>query len=177
MCIFITVICAGSDEDLISGILINAGRSAEVIDNPSLRKSIDEGDIQFITTNGHCDCGTILGDEPQGISDKFAADIKKLKRKKWSQAKIDRYVADQKKTAKKREKQREAHGGDSAEMWADIISKAMTSGAQKIGLFYRMYSGLILNERFEPTVRSVNLKEFEKIEFRLLKENEICYFC
>ena len=172
MCIFITLIAKRSDKDLISNILINAGRRAEVIDNPSLRKSIGEDDIQLVTTNGHCDCGTVLGDEPQNVSDKFAPDIKKLKRKKWSQAKIDRYIEDQKKKVKKLE----ASGSDSLELWADIISMALTSGAQHVGLFYRMYSGLMETETFEPTTRNVNFKVFENTEFRQLRENEVCYF-
>jgi hypothetical protein len=176
MCIFITVIAKASDKELVSDILINAGCRAEVIDNPSLGKRISEDEIQFISTTGHCNCDTVLGYEPDSSSDKFAANIKKLKRKKWSQAKIDRYIVDQEKTAEKKENQKLARGGDSVEMWADIISTALDGGAQKLGLFFRMYSGLIVSENFEPTVRTVKFKDFEKREFRELKENEICYF-
>ena len=176
MCIFITVIAKRSDKDLISNILIKAGRRAEIIDNPSLRKMMSEDDIQFVTTNGHCDCNTVLGDAPQIHSDALSINIKRLKRKKWSQSKIDRYVADQEKTAEKKEKQREVSSGDSVEMWTNIISTALTSGAQQIGLFYRMYSGLMESECFEPTVRKVNFKDFESTEIRLLKENEVCCF-
>ena len=117
MCIYITVIAKLSDQDLISDILKKTGRCAELIDNPSLRKFMDEDEVQLLTTNKHCDCGTVLGDAPVDEENGTAlkAEIKKLKRKKWSQAKIDRYVADREKTKIKK--------NEAVRIWAGTVLK------------------------------------------------------
>jgi hypothetical protein len=70
MCIFITLIAKASDKEIVSEILVNAGRRAELIDNPYLRAATAPDEIQLLTTNGHCDCETALGCEPMDTSAK-----------------------------------------------------------------------------------------------------------
>ena len=139
---------------------------------------MDEDEVQLLTTNRHCDCGTVLGDAPtdEERDTSFRMEIKKLKRKKWSQAKIDRYIADREKTKMKKEQSRQDQGGDNVEMWADIVSTTLNEGASRVGLFYRMYSGLIVNEVFEPRKRNVKFCDLQDADFKTLNENEILYF-
>jgi len=85
----------------------------------------------------------VLGDEPSNEQNDEAlkTEIRKLRRKKWSEAKIGRYLEDRDKAKEKRDRSRQDQGGDSVELWSDIFSTALCEGATRVGLFYRMYSG------------------------------------
>lgn len=171
MCIFITLITKTSDKDLVSEILTDAGRRAELIDNPSLRAAIAEDEIQLLTTNGHCDCDTVLGYGPVDNSvSNFEDEVRKLRRKKWSQSKIDRYIEGRRKAEEKKASNR---ASDSLELWENVITEAQQTGVSRIGLFHRMYSGNITTEHFEPSVTETKLSEQA---LRFMPENEIIYF-
>ena len=177
MCIFITLIAKACDKEIVSDVLMQVGRRAELVDNPSLRKVIGSDEIQLLTTNGHCDCGTVLGDGPvDETQDKFATKISKLRRKKWSQAKIDKYIQNRKKAENKKAASRIEQAPDSAEIWEFIIKEVRDKGASPIGLFYRMYRGFVEDEVFEPSIRRTKNLPGNAQEFRSMKENEVSFF-
>jgi len=60
MCHFISLIVPTGDAAAVRTIMERHGRAAFPIDNPSVRKVLRDGEHQFITTRGHCDCGTVL---------------------------------------------------------------------------------------------------------------------
>jgi len=43
------------------------GRAAMPLDNPSIREVLRDGERQYLTTRGHCDCGTILATRHETI--------------------------------------------------------------------------------------------------------------
>src|SRR5262249_26251533 len=60
MCYFITLVVQGADEASIAPVLTRHGRRATPISNPSVASILQPGEVQFLTTVGHCDCATVL---------------------------------------------------------------------------------------------------------------------
>ena len=95
MCHFITLIAPTDDVAAVRAMMERHGRAAEPIDNPSIRKVLRQGERQYLTTPGHCDCGTVLAPRKgsaEAFEEKLAKEAARLKRKGWSQAKIARAV-------------------------------------------------------------------------------------
>jgi hypothetical protein len=171
MCIFITLIAKASDKEIVSEILVNAGRRAELIDNPYLRAATAPDEIQLLTTNGHCDCETVLGCGSMDTSAKnYEDEARKLRRKKWSQGKIERYIEDRRKAE---EKKASSRATDSLDLWEGVIREAYKRNVSRIGLFYTMYSGTIATENFEPIVTEAKLSQDA---LRSMVEGNILYF-
>jgi hypothetical protein len=61
VCYFITLVVCGSHRDAIAPVVMRHGRRATPIHNPSVESILKPGEAQFLTTVGHCDCGTVLG--------------------------------------------------------------------------------------------------------------------
>lgn len=60
MCYYIALVVQGSDAATIDGVLRPHGRQAKPFGNESIRGALVPGEAQFLTTVGHCDCGTAL---------------------------------------------------------------------------------------------------------------------
>ena len=60
MCYFITLVVQGADEASIAPVVTRHGRRATPISNRSVASILQPGDVQFLTTVGHCDCATVL---------------------------------------------------------------------------------------------------------------------
>ncbi len=58
MCFYIALIVRGGDASTIDQVLRKHGRQARQIANASLASALAPGEAQFLTTVGHCDCGT-----------------------------------------------------------------------------------------------------------------------
>ena len=120
MCHFVTLIVPTDDADAVGAIMKRHGRAADPIDNPSIRKVLKVGERQFLTTSGHCDCGTVLAPRHEtaaSFEEKLAKHAARLKRKGWSEAKIARTIED------RRRADARPDGGDcdSLEMWNAVL--------------------------------------------------------
>lgn len=70
----------------------------EPLDNPGVIKQLRHGERYFLTTRGMCDCGTEIGVSvrtagtlPPRDAD-ISREVKKLKKKGWTDAKVDRWI-------------------------------------------------------------------------------------
>ncbi len=155
MCHFITLIAPTENAAAVRAIMERHGRAASPIDNPSVRKALRDGEHQFITTRGHCDCGTVLAprhDTPAAFEKKLAKEIARMKRKGWSKAKIERAIEDQRKA----DARPDGGGSDSIELWSVVLRDLGEElGLPYIGLLVRFYSGEIATEAFTATRRDV----------------------
>src|SRR5688500_12714415 len=61
LCDSITLIAPTDDQPALAAVMKRHGRAAHPIDNPSIRKVLRADERQYLTTVGHCDCGTVLG--------------------------------------------------------------------------------------------------------------------
>ena len=155
MCHFITLIAATDDAASVRAVMERHGRAAEPIDNPSIRKVLREGERQYLTTRGHCDCGTVLAprhNTPEAFEEMLARDAARMRRKGWSDAKIERAVEDRRKA----DARPSGGGSDSLELWnaalRDLRDELKLPYA---GLFVRFYSGAIATEAFTASRREV----------------------
>ncbi|MEX6632216.1 hypothetical protein [Hyphococcus lacteus] len=110
----------------------------------------------YFTCNGHCDCGTRLGSSYLGIEthSKAAEEtiVGDLRKKGWSDAKIQRRLHDLKKTKAKIERTMESlseHWGSELESWIELIQKLFSQKlTSHIGITVNDYSGLLNNPKF-----------------------------
>lgn len=96
------------------------GRAAEPVDNPCIREVLGEGEHQYLSTRGRCDCGTILAPRhatPEAFDKKVAMEEARMRRKGWSESKIARALED-----RRRADARPSGGGsDSLELWNAVL--------------------------------------------------------
>jgi len=156
MCHFITLIVPTDDADAVRTVMDRHGRAATAIDNPSLRKALRDDERQYLTTRGHCDCGTVLAprhDTPEAFEEKIAKEVARWKRRGWSETKIARAIEDQRKADAR---PKGTAGGDSLELWNAVL-RDLGDELQLpyAGLFIRFYSGDVGVEEFQATRRAV----------------------
>lgn len=155
MCHFITLVAPTEDAAALRALMKRHGRSADPIDNPSVRKVLRPGEHQYLTTCGHCDCGTALAPRhtsPEAFEEKLAKEAAKMKRKGWSDTKIARAIEDQRKADTKPS----GGGDDSLELWNAVLHSLRDElKLPYAGLFVRFYSGAIATEDFVASRREV----------------------
>lgn len=155
MCHFITLIVPTDNAALVRSVVDRHGRTAEPIDNPSIRKLLNDGECQYLTTRGHCDCGTVLaprGDTIHSLDEKLAKEVARLRRKGWSETKIARATSGRRKTDVP------PHGGgsDSIELWNAVLSDLCRElKLPCAGLLVKLYTGEIATEAFSASRRVV----------------------
>lgn len=155
MCHFVTLIAPTGDAAAVAAIMDRHGRAATPIDNPSIREVLHDGERQYLTTRGHCDCGTVLAPREataEEFEDKLAGEAARLRRKGWSQAKISRAIDDRRKADAKPG----SGGPDSLELWDAVLHDLRQDlKLPYAGLFVRLYAGQIATEAFIATRREV----------------------
>ena len=162
MCYYIALVVRGSDAATIDGVLRRHGRQAKPISNASIGGALVPGEAQFLTTVGHCDCGTALAPTVIDRAGKRTEQVAKLAKKGWSQAKIDRWLSDRVKADDRADERRHANTPDSVDLWSRIIADLLaTPGVQHAGLLLHFYSGDVEDEVIEPIRETVPIRDFE----------------
>ncbi|WP_374412981.1 hypothetical protein [Novosphingobium colocasiae] len=155
VCHFITLVAPTDDAKAVAAVMERHGRAATPIDNPSVRKVLRVGEHQYLTTRGHCDCGTVLAprhDTPEAFEAKLAKEMVRMKRKGWSDAKIARAIEDRRKADEKPS----GGGSDSLELWNAALHELRHQlKLPYVGLFVRFYSGAIATESFIASRREM----------------------
>jgi hypothetical protein len=176
MCHFITLIAPTENSDAVRAVMERHGRAASPIDNPSIRKVLRDGERQYLTTSGHCDCGTVLAprhDTPEAFEDKLAREAAKMKRKGWSAAKIARAIEDRRKA----DSRPDGGGSDSLELWnAALHDLGRELKLPYAGLFVRFYSGAIATEVFTASRRQVSKCEQWQDALGSMEHDEVTIF-
>ncbi len=162
MCHFVTLIVPTHDAEAVAAVMNRHGRAATPVDNPSIRKVLREGERQYLTTRGHCDCGTVLAprhDTIGAFEEKLAREAARWRKKGWSEAKIARAIEDRRKA----DARPDGGGCDGTELWSAVLRDL---GAELelpcAGLFVGWYSGAIDSEAFDAVRREVPGKFSQK---------------
>lgn len=176
MCHFITLIAPTEDVAALQLVMERHGRAAKPIDNPSIRKVLREHEGQYLTTIGHCDCGTVLaryGDTPEEAEERLATKAARMKRKGWSKAKIERAIEDWRKA----DGRPSTGGPDSLELWEAVLRDIRQSlNFPYAGLFIRHYRGTLDTELFEATRREVPKNPQWRHALSSLQQDEVTIF-
>jgi hypothetical protein len=148
----------------------------EQIHNPSVAKALLAGETYFFTTRGMCDCGTDLGSAHRVHAALRPPDhereAKKLRKKGWGAAKIERRIKDRQANFERRQAEAEARKDQPphhAQIWCDFI-RAVLDAARSIGILLHFCRGGIDSERI-PIAGRRSLKASE-LSARFLVEIE-----
>jgi hypothetical protein len=176
MCHFITLIVSTQEDEAVREIMKRHGRDATPIDNPSVRKVLASDERQYLTTAGHCDCGTVLApnqDYAGNFEKELVHDVARMRRKRWSEAKIDRAIEGRRKAfAKPR-----GRGSDSFELWnAALQDIGNQLELAQVGLLIRFYSGGIATEVFKASRREVPAKTALLDALHSIADDEVTMF-
>jgi hypothetical protein len=150
MCHFITAVLPGSANFyLVGDVAARFDRAWRPLASNPVLGQLRDGETYYLTTPGHCDCETVLGQATRAVT--AAGRVQKLARlrkKGWSETKIDRWLAD-KEHADKRRHQRVTAGTLDADRWLALLREILSSGAtETIGLLMHWYSGPISDADF-----------------------------
>jgi hypothetical protein len=176
MCHFITLVAPTDDEDAVRAVMERHGRAASPIDNPSIRAVLNDRERQYLTTRGHCDCGTVLAprhDSPDALEEKLAKEVARMRRKGWSETKVARAIEDQRKA----DARPRGGGSDSIEMWnAALHDLGEELTIPYVGLLVRFYSGAIATEAFTATRRDVPTGATRSEALASMEHDEVTIF-
>ncbi len=151
VCYFITLIATTGDAAAMRAVMERHGRAASPIDNPSIRKVLRDGEHQYLTTRGHCDCGTVLAPRHDD-AEKHAGDAARMRRKGWSGAKVARAIEDRRKA----DARPDGGNPDSIELWNAVLCELGEElKLPYAGLLVRFYSGVVAAEAFTASRRNV----------------------
>ena len=175
MCHFVTLIVPAHDEEDVRGVMERHGRAARPIDNPSIRKLLRAGERQYLTTRGHCDCGTVLAPRHRSaetFEQRLASQAARLRRQGWSESKIARAIEDRRRA----EARPDRAGVDSLELWNDVLHDLREElGLPYAALFVHFYSGEIETEAFDASRREVPQAEWQE-GLSSLQDDEVTVF-
>ena len=135
------------------------GRRATPIHNPSVESILKPSEAQFLTTVGHCDCGTALG---QGAAQMRGRDqAAKLAKKGWSPSKIERCLSNRKRADERAQERQGAHRPDSVNLWSNLVRDLFAlPDVQQVGLLLHFYSGNVETEVFNVRRATVGFDDF-----------------
>ena len=140
--------------DSVAPIFESHKTGFELISNPHVSSQIEAGDWYVLTTRGHCDCGTALGSlnlPAAGEVVSYERELKKFRKRGWSEAKIKRWLGQKEQTKERHLREGEARAkGSTLELnrWISLIADVLKSGhARRIGLLVHMYRGGVESER------------------------------
>jgi hypothetical protein len=161
MCLYITaVLPAAADGSALAGIAARHGRVLKPLLNPAVQARLEAGERYFLTTPGHCDCGTALGairrheEHAEASHSKADAEERKLRRKGWSEAKLARWKAQR--TDHEQSVQRKAEREESTLPWLLLLDEMLQSGATPfVGLLLHFYAGSVAEEDVQISNREV----------------------
>ena len=176
MCHFVTLIAPTKDTDAISAIMKRHGRNANPIDNPSIRMVLGGSEHQYLTTRGHCDCGTVLApkrDTPEAREDRLAKEANRLRRLGWTEAKITRAIEDRRKS----DARPSGRNSDSFELWSAVLHDVGRElDLSHVGLIVRFYSGEVATEVFSAKRRVVTKNACWQDALASLEYDEVTIF-
>lgn len=158
MCHFITCLVAPGVSLLeLQPLCSKYGMLFKSIDNPFVSAQLPPG--QYVrATQSVCDCGTPLGSSYAKENQKSLAEgesahavaVAKLKKKGWSQAKIDRWQAEKETAAERSSLQRAYSSGADLNSWCQFIKAFLTASEGKaLGLILHWYSGSLDDEKIQ----------------------------
>lgn len=186
MCHFITCLVAPGVSLLeLQPLCSKYGMLFKPIDNPFVCAQLPPG--QYVrATRSVCDCGTPLGSLVAKDNQKILAEgesahavaVAKLKKKGWSQAKIERWQAEKEAASERSSLQRANSSGADLNSWCQFIKGFLVASEGKaLGILLHWYSGSLDDEKIH--IKSIeHLPLTEELEKNLLSigEDELYLF-
>lgn len=178
MCHFISAILpASTDIVALASVAERHGRSLRPQNNPSVRKELNADENCFLTTAGHCDCGTPLGAHAASTPDDTRAQTRKLRLKGWSDAKISRWL--EQRGEHRRQKTEAARISSEAGIahWRAFLAEALArKDTPFVCLLIHLYSGALDGDIDLSGRRVVKLHEADSAFLGAMSEDVLYEF-
>ena len=152
--------------------------------HPGVARQLWAEEKYFLTTRGMCDCGTEIGalrraDQSLPPHDPdFSRELKKLKKKGWSDAKIDRWLSDSRADAQRKHAgalQRLTGPHPEVLRWIEFVSAALNEQrASWIGVLLHWYHRRLDSEAIPIERKWLALSEFTE-DFLLHAAEDVLY--
>jgi len=177
MCFFLTAVAsAGAHEHELRALAKSEGLGWRALEDSPVLAMLRPGEGYFLTTRGHCDCGTAIGAlARRPPARKLSRKLDKLRKKGWSEAKIQSWLESSSQEVARFERL-EREGSVEADRWYRFIHAAVTSGAARsVGLLLHVYRGSVVDEAVPLSGRTrVSLGEVDA-SFLLTVETDHLY--
>jgi len=183
MCHFITMVLpASADAQHVTEVFHRHHRRMARLTNPHLATQLRPDDMYVQPVPKMCDCGTSLGSlrrvsEPPRVERR---ETDQLRRKGWSDTKIDRWLQQQtqylERLSRERESREAATRGTDPDSWCQTISELLAlPGVRYAGLLLHWYSGGIESERIHLSDRRRVRLDSSTLDFLYHIEEDILY--
>jgi hypothetical protein len=178
MCHYITAaLPASTDIAALTAIADRHGRGLRALSNPSIQQQLKAGENYFLTTTGHCDCGTPLGAHAATAADDTHAQIRKLRLKGWSETKIARWNEQRgEHQAQKTAADRIAAEAGIAEWQAFLAAALARNDTPYICLLLHMYDGALDRDMELSARQTVKLREADTVFLGAMSEDVLYEF-
>lgn len=184
MCHFITgVIDRKSSLDNLNDLGCDNIITFHVCDNLFIKSQLRANEVHVARNRKYCDCGTELGmlarrPSPEALS-VGKSEIDRLKKKGWSERKIQRWIADREKNAEKAKIKYDnlANGKHpDVENWLQYFRKVFSDPQiSHLGLLLHWYSGGLADERIAVKQRKRIKVNDLTAEILLKMEEDVIY--
>ena len=178
MCHYITaVLPASADIAALTALAEKYGRRLRALSNPSIRRQLQAGENYFLTTPGHCDCGTPLGARTADAADDGQAQMRKLRLKGWSETKIARWSEQRgEHQAQKTAADRIAAEAGIAEWQAFLAAALARNDTPYICLLLHRYDGALDRDMELSARQTVKLREVDAVFLHAMSEDVLYEF-
>lgn len=155
MCQFITItLPKETNLDEIKPLFDQFEMSQHLIHNSYVQTQLNSDDHYINTTSRMCDCDSVIASNFQhlNLEEKYASDIKRKKKKGWSETKINRWIVQKENSGRNEELQQDN------ERWMQFLTELLNvNQIGKVGILIHWYD---LGLEDEP----IDLKEKRKIQ-------------
>ncbi len=184
MCFHLTsTLPKGTNVEALRDVIDKHHMAFTPISNPHISPQLHPGELYFITSKGHCDCGTVLGykhdteDLEELLQSKKA---RKLRKRGWNAEQIDQWARN--KLANKPR----THGrtfspieiSHETTKWIDFLHELLQSAnLSHVGLLKHWYSGRLDTEQFQiKRTEQIHLKDVNTTVLTHLEEDVLYEF-
>ena len=165
MCHFVTAtLPANAKLDSLRLIARDHALALTEVHNPHVASQLQPGELYYLTTLGSCDCGTVLGsqlrlDRRSHAKEPNEREIAALRRRGWSETKIERWLLQHSLTTARDTRGQRVHAEGralEAGSWQQFLNEVLASGGTAfVGLLLHWYHGSIDGERIQIRQRRV----------------------
>lgn len=145
MCTFVTALLPRSAD--LARIRSAVGPATEVlrpIVNPSVERYVGADGAYYRAYEGMCDCGVALGRAAHDTSSGKPPEVqvRALRRKGWSEAKVQRWLEEKSDAAARKAAERQARADHDLARWYRLLAATVGSGASPwVALLIHEYNG------------------------------------
>jgi hypothetical protein len=176
-------------QDSIQNIVEEFSMNFSPLDNQHITRQIPNDMSYVLATHGFCNCGTALGSlnrEKDTTREHLPLEIRELKKKGWSNTKIERWKKDKLKAEDNRTTRTQTggaagfdhfQGANELTHWILFLNKMLSEGKYKsIGLLLHWYSGDISTEKFSLKIVKAPIKHVDENFLKKIAEDTFYLF-